>query len=263
MTRALGEGRGHRPGRGRPPADGRLGAVARVLRAAARRTTRPTPTSAGPIPSSWPIRWKSASNRSASIGEWQAEWKWDGIRSSSSAAAARPSSGRAARSSSPSAIPSWPPSATPCPTGPSSTARSSPARTGTSCRSPCSRGGSAARPSTKSILAEVPVVLMAYDLLEHDGRRHPRPAARERRGAPGRDHRGPGARVPALAARLRLSPIVEAGSWDELAASPAGSREQRGRGPDAQAARLGLRRRPAAGRLVEVEDRARTRSTPC
>ena len=39
-----------------------------------------------------------------------------------------------------------------------------------------------------------------------------------------------------LASRLRLSPMVAASSWDELAAARAGSREQRGRGSDAQAA---------------------------
>jgi DNA ligase-1 len=39
------------------------------------------------------------------LADWQAEWKWDGIRPSSSVAPAKRFSGRAARNSSPSAIP--------------------------------------------------------------------------------------------------------------------------------------------------------------
>ena len=43
-------------------------------------TTRPTPTSAGRIRFIWPIRWKTPSDSSGLSTDWQAEWKWDGIR---------------------------------------------------------------------------------------------------------------------------------------------------------------------------------------
>ena len=64
----------------RAPADGRLGADARVLRAACSRRTPATPTSAGPTRSSSPIRSKARPTTLGDIADWQAEWKWDGIR---------------------------------------------------------------------------------------------------------------------------------------------------------------------------------------
>jgi DNA ligase-1 len=73
----------------------------------------------------------------------------------------------------------------------------------------------------KKILAEVPVVLLAYDLLEEGGQDlRERPLAGRR------------ARLEALlggvasGGRLRLSPRVPGASWDELAAARAGSRER-------------------------------------
>ncbi len=72
---------------------------------------------------------------------------------------------------------------------------------------------------TKKILAEVPVILLAYDLLEWQGR--------DVRGEPLEWRRG---RLRALVeeavrdGRLLLSPVVTAGSWEELAAARAESR---------------------------------------
>ncbi|HZX22335.1 MAG TPA: ATP-dependent DNA ligase [Woeseiaceae bacterium] len=70
------------------------------------------------------------------------------------------------------------------------------------------------------LLAEVPVVFLAYDLLEHAGEdvRH-RPLA-ERRAALAE-------MLPAAEDRLRLSPVVEAADWADYAALRGESRERR------------------------------------
>jgi DNA ligase-1 len=72
----------------------------------------------------------------------------------------------------------------------------------------------------KKILGEVPVALVAYDLLEHGGQDIRTRELRERRallaglvGAAGGE-------------RLLLSPVVSAASWEELAAARGGSRER-------------------------------------
>ena len=71
----------------------------------------------------------------------------------------------------------------------------------------------------RKLLAEAPVVLMAYDLLEHEGR--------DIRALPFAERR---ARLEGVArvssrATLRLSPQVTFGTWDELAAIRATSRD--------------------------------------
>ena len=91
-----------------------------LLRPPARRpTTPPTPTSAAPIPSSSPTRSKPSPPTLGPIDDWQAEWKWDGIRSPADPPRrARPSSGPAARSSSPTLPRARRASARSCPTAP-------------------------------------------------------------------------------------------------------------------------------------------------
>ena len=76
-----GEGQRGRGGDRRPPTDGRLGADPRLLRPAPRRPTPATPTTAAPTRSAWPTPSKARPTPSAPIEDWQAEWKWDGIRS--------------------------------------------------------------------------------------------------------------------------------------------------------------------------------------
>ena len=144
-----------------------------------------------------------------------------------------------------------------CPTGRSSTARSSPGRTERRCPSPSSSGGSAARRSEK-ILAEVPVVLVAYDLLE-DGGEDVRDAPLEERRARLAELVG---RAP-TGGRLLLSPLVAGRDLGRARRARAERAATRAEG--LMLKRLGsrLRRRPPAGRLVEVEDRAATPSTPC
>lgn len=74
---------------------------------------------------------------------------------------------------------------------------------------------------TRAILAEVPVVLLAYDLLESAGE--------DLRGVPLEVRRSRLAEIVTRAAmpdRFRLSPLVEPPSWDGLATARAGSRDR-------------------------------------
>ena len=77
-----GQGQRDRAGGRRAPPDGRLGADAGLLRPPAAPPTPATPTSAGPIPFflAYPLEGAARGAR-ATIADWQAEWKWDGIRS--------------------------------------------------------------------------------------------------------------------------------------------------------------------------------------
>jgi DNA ligase-1 len=92
---------------------------------------------------------------------------------------------------------------------------------------------------TKSILAQVPVVIMAYDLIEHEGADIRTWPLERRRAALGEIVAGLGLEFPSLAARLQLSPTVEAGSWDQLAEARSQSREMEAEG-------LMLKRRESA-----------------
>jgi DNA ligase 1 len=83
---------------------------------------------------------------------------------------------------------------------------------------------------TKAILAQVPVVIIAYDLLELGGVDVRDRPLTERRAALAERVAALGAESPTLAHRLQLSPIVEAPSWDELASAWAGSREMQAEG---------------------------------
>ncbi|MFO0907412.1 MAG: ATP-dependent DNA ligase [Isosphaeraceae bacterium] len=77
----------------------------------------------------------------------------------------------------------------------------------------------------KIILAEVPVILMAYDLLEHEGR--------DLRSEPLEERRARLSEVVAAAAfptRFRLSPTVETSTWSELADERESSRARSAEG---------------------------------
>ena len=98
------------------------------------------------------------------------------------------------------------------------------------------------------ILAEVPVVLVAYDLLEHNGadiREQPLEARRALLES---------AAPPAGA--MVLSPVVRGAGWDELRVLRRAVAGAQGRGLHAQAAGFALPGRAQARRLVEVEDRS-------
>ncbi|MFO0892931.1 MAG: ATP-dependent DNA ligase [Isosphaeraceae bacterium] len=92
---------------------------------------------------------------------------------------------------------------------------------------------------TKSVLAEVPVVIIAYDLIEHEGADLRAWPLERRRDALAGLIAGLGAEFPDLAARLRLSPVVQSGSWEELA-------DARLRSRDVSAEGLMLKRRSSA-----------------
>jgi len=98
------------------------------------------------------------------------------------------------------------------------------------------------------ILAEVPVVLVAYDLLEFRGEDiRERPLEWRR------------AQLEALArpeSSMVLSPIVHAPDWDELKRLRRQSRERKVEGFHVEAPRLAVSHRPPARRLVEMEDRS-------
>ena len=66
--------------------DGRLAAHARILARAASRPIRATPMSAAPIPSSWPIRWRATSRISATSAS--GRWSGNGTASARSSSAA-------------------------------------------------------------------------------------------------------------------------------------------------------------------------------
>jgi DNA ligase-1 len=83
---------------------------------------------------------------------------------------------------------------------------------------------------TKAILAQVPVVIIAYDLLELGGEDiRDRPLSERRAALAGRVAAFQ-VEFPTMAHRLQLSPIVEAPTWDELARAWAGSRERQAEG---------------------------------
>jgi DNA ligase-1 len=86
----------------------------------------------------------------------------------------------------------------------------------------------------RKILSEVPVVLLCYDLLEEGGTDLRQQPFAERRDRLDRLLRGTG-----WAGRLRLSPAIDASSWDELALARA-----RARGSGAEG--LMLKRRASA-----------------
>jgi ATP-dependent DNA ligase len=78
---------------------------------------------------------------------------------------------------------------------------------------------------TKSILSQIPVILMAFDLIEHAGADvREWPLTRRREVLAGliteleRMH-------PLVPARLRLSPLVDATTWHDVASARSGSRE--------------------------------------
>ena len=101
----------------------------------------------------------------------------------------------------------------------------------------------------------VPVVLVAYDLLE-DGGEDVR--AQPLRGAP--RAAGPAPAIDAVRPRLRLSPACRGGDLGRPAHSAREQARERGaEGLMLKRLSTRVRRRPPAGRLVEVEDRSATR----
>jgi DNA ligase 1 len=83
---------------------------------------------------------------------------------------------------------------------------------------------------TRAILTQVPVIVMAYDLLEYRGEDVRGWPLDRRRAALAELVKALQDEFPTLAPRLRLSPIVEAVSWAALADARAGSRQAQAEG---------------------------------
>ncbi len=83
---------------------------------------------------------------------------------------------------------------------------------------------------TRAILAETPVILIAYDLLEREGVDIRAWTFDQRRQALSAVVADFAARNPGIEARLRLSPIVNAPTWHELAVIQAQSRDRQAEG---------------------------------
>ena len=92
---------------------------------------------------------------------------------------------------------------------------------------------------TRAILDQVPVIVMAYDLLEHQGVDIRAWPLSKRRVTLSALVDGVHAQLPQIMRRLRLSPIVESSTWIELTHTWASSR-------DVQAEGLMLKRRDSA-----------------
>ena len=110
---------------------------------------------------------------------------------------------------------------------------------------------------TRAILTQVPVIVMAYDLLEHQGadiRAWPLEKRRAHLGWSSWLRRS--VRSMRADRRLRLSPIVEAAKLGGIDERLDRQSRRSGRGIDAQEARFGLWCGPPSWRLVEVEGRA-------
>ena len=92
---------------------------------------------------------------------------------------------------------------------------------------------------TRSILSQIPVIIMAFDLIEHAGADVREWPLTRRREALERIIADLECTHPLEAARLRPSPVVEATTWQDLAGARSGSRK-------AQAEGLLLKRRASA-----------------
>ena len=145
-----------------------------------------------------------------------------------------------------------------CPTARCSTARSSPGATSGRCRSRRCSGGSAASKLSAKVLADAPVVFMAFDVLELGGRRYAGTAA-------GRAARAARSARRAVARRLGacgISPLVagRAGTSSSSCNSTARERSVEGlmlKRRDRPTASAGRRATGGSGRST------RSRSTPC
>ena len=267
VTRALGEAGGHRPGRRGASADGRLGAHARLLRAAAWPATRPMPTSAAPIRSFLAHALEQPLEDLGDRAEWQAEWKWDGIRSQLIRRGGRTFLWSRGEELVTERYPELAAVGDALPDGTAIDGEILPWSEGRVLPFAQLQRRIGRKAVTKAILAQVPVVIIAYDLLELGGediRGRPlderRAALAERVAALGVEYPDAGAPAPALADRR--GPEL-GGAGQRLGRQP----RDAGRGPDAQAARFGLWRRPSPRRLVEVEgpaahDRRRAHRRP-
>ena len=233
-------------------------ADARVVHRAARRRTRATPIVSRPYPFFLAYALEDELEALGDAGEWQAEWKWDGIRAQLIRRDGQTFIWSRGEELVTDRFPELAAAAEFCPTARCSTARSCRGRTARRCRSRSCSAASAARRSAPKILAEVPVVLIAYDLLELDGAR---PARRSRSSSGAREletlHRA--TRAPDGVRAVAGRGARRRGTT--RARRTARAREMRAEGLMLKRRDARVRRRPAQGRLVEVEGGAVHAST--
>lgn len=161
------------------------------------------------------------------IADWQAEWKWDGIRAQLIRRAGRTFLWSRGEELVTERYPELAALGPALPAGTAIDGEILPWREGAPLPFAQLQRRIGRKAITKTILAEVPVVLMAFDLLEHGGedvRSQPLEWRRARLEELVRASGFP------FAERILLSPVVQAASWDTLAAERLTSRERQAEG---------------------------------
>jgi DNA ligase 1 len=158
-------------------------------------------------------------------GEWQAEWKWDGIRAQVIRREGRTYVWSRGGELVTERFPELADAAIHLPDGTVLDGEIMPWKQGGALPFAQLQRRIGRKTLGPKILAEVPVVLIAYDLLEHEGR--------DMRGEPLASRRAELTRVVARAAlggAFVLSPTITLASWDDARDAHAGARERRAEG---------------------------------
>jgi DNA ligase-1 len=158
------------------------------------------------------------------VGEWQVEWKWDGIRAQLIRRAGRTYLWSRGEELISEGFPDLVELGGLLPEGTVLDGEILPWRDGAVLPFAQLQRRIMRKALTRALLEEVPAALFAYDLLEHEGH--------DVRSRPLAGRRARLAEIVEAAGheRLRLSPLVEGASWEELAARRAESRARRAEG---------------------------------
>ena len=242
----------HERRRDRASTERALGATCRRRSRRCWRRRPAMPINRSPIRSISRIRSKDEVDSLGEAADWQAEWKWDGIRAQVIRRKARASSGPVARSWSPIVFPEIAAAAALLPDGTVLDGEIMPWRDGQPLPFAQLQRRIGRKTLGPKILSEVPVVLIAYDVMESDSRGRPQ-LNRWPCGAAttDRDHR-----VDARASVFVPSPVIPCRHGATRATRTRGARDMGAEGLMLKRARLHLRRGSAQGRLVEVEGAA-------
>lgn len=159
------------------------------------------------------------------VGEWQAEWKWDGIRSQLIRRGGQTFLWSRGEELVTERYPELAAVGDALPEGTAIDGEILPFKDGALLPFAMLQKRIGRKTVSRSILTQVPVIIMAYDLIEHTGQDARAWPLDERRAALAGVVAGLAREFPGLGARLRLSPLVEARTWDELAEARHLSRE--------------------------------------
>jgi DNA ligase-1 len=164
------------------------------------------------------------------IGSWQAEWKWDGIRCQLIRRGASTFLWSRGEELVTERYPELAALGDALPEGTAIDGEILPSKDGQILPFAMLQKRIGRKAVTRSIRSQVPVILMAYDLLESDGA-DVRPWPLEhRRQALTKIISLLRHQEPLLAQRLQLSPLVEGSTWEDLASSRSRSREMQAEG---------------------------------